>query len=278
MQTGYNHRCIIRNGISDIEILMQILSSVKKALELLDHFTVERPELSLAEISREVDAHKSSVFRVLTTLKAAGFLEKDPLSGKYRLGLKILDLAGRVWGRYDIRQIATPYMEELARETGEVIHLAVLDGSDIVYLEKKGQGQGQVLTVATRLGGRNPAYASSMGKILLADLSKSELKAIFGRGKLEKLTPNTIDEIPKLIEELARIREQGFALDNEETFPGIRCVGAPIRDAGGKVVAAVSVTVPAQRMDDKRVRELWRLVTNTARMISERVAASKMEA
>ena len=253
-----------------------MLSSVKKALELLDHFTAERPELSLAEISREVDAHKSSVFRVLSTLKAAGFLEKDPLSGKYRLGLKILDLAGRVWGRHDIRQIATPYMEELARETGEVIHLAVLDGSDLVYLEKKGQGQ--VLTVATRVGGRNPAYASSMGKILLADLSESELKAILGRGKLKKLTPNTIDEIPKLIEELARIREQGFAVDNEETFQGIRCVGAPIRDAGGKVVAAVSVTVPAQRMDDKRVRELWRLVTNTARMISERVAASKTEA
>jgi len=253
-----------------------MLSSVKKALELLDHFTAERPELSLAEISREVDAHKSSVFRVLSTLKAAGFLEKDPLSGKYRLGLKILDLAGRVWGRHDIRQIATPYMEELARETSEIIHLAVLDGSDLVYLEKKGQGQ--VLTVATRVGGRNPAYASSMGKILLADLSENELKAILGRGKLKKLTPNTIDEIPKLIEELARIREQGFAVDNEETFQGIRCVGAPIRDAGGKVVAAVSVTVPAQRMDDKRVRELWRLVTNTARMISERVAASKTEA
>jgi DNA-binding IclR family transcriptional regulator len=255
---------------------MQMLSSVKKALELLDHFTAERPELSLAEISREVDAHKSSVFRVLTTLEAAGFLEKDPQSGKYRLGLKILDLAGRVWGRHDIRQIATPYMEELARETGEVIHLAVLDGADIVYLEKKGQGQ--ILTVATRVGGRNPAYASSMGKILLADLSESELKAVLGRGKLQKLTPNTITEMPRLTEELNRIREQGFALDNEETFPGIRCVGAPIRDAGGKVIAAVSVTVPAQRMNDERVRELWRLVTGTARMISERVAASKMEA
>jgi IclR family KDG regulon transcriptional repressor len=252
-----------------------MLSSVKKALELLDHFTAERPEISLAEISREVDAHKSSVFRVLTTLEAAGFLEKDPQSGKYRLGLKILDLAGRVWGRHDIRQIATPFMEELARETGEVIHLAVLDGSDIVYLEKKGQGQ--VLTVATRVGGRNPAYASSMGKILLADLSENELNAILGRGKLKKLTPNTIDEIPKLIEELAKIREQGFALDNEETFPGIRCVGAPVRDGRGRVIAAVSATVPAQRMDDKRIRELWRLVTNTARMISERVAASKME-
>jgi len=255
---------------------MQILSSVKKALELLDHFTVERPERSLAEISREVDAHKSSVFRVLTTLEAAGFLEKDPQSGKYRLGLKILDLAGRVLGRYDIRQVAAPFMEELARETEEVIHLAVLDGADIVYLEKKGQGQ--ILTVATRVGGRNPAYASSMGKILLADLSEPELKAILGRGKLKKLTPNTIDEITKLIEELAVIREQGFALDNEETFPGIRCVGAPIRNARGRVIAAVSVTVPAQRMDDKRIRELWRLVTNTARMISERVVASKMEA
>jgi DNA-binding IclR family transcriptional regulator len=252
---------------------MQILSSVKKALELLDHFTPERPELSLAEISREVDAHKSSVFRVLTTLEAAGFLEKDPQSGKYRLGLKILDLAGRVWGLHDIRQIATPYMEDLARETGEVIHLAVLDGADIMYLEKKGQGQ--ILTVATRVGGRNPAYASSMGKILLADLSESELNAVLGRGKLKKLTPNTITEMPRLIEELGRIREQGFALDNEETFPGIRCVGAPIRDAGGRVVAAVSVTVPVQRMSDERVRELWRLVTNTARMISERVAAEQ---
>ena len=255
---------------------MQILSSVKKALELLDHFTVERPELGLAEISREVDAHKSSVFRVLTTLNAAGFLEKDSLSGKYRLGLKILDLAGRVWGRYDIRQISAPFMEELARQTEEVIHLAVLDGADIVYLEKKGQGQ--ILTVATRVGGRNPAYASSMGKILLADLSESELKGILGQGKLKKLTPNTIDEIPKLIKELASIRKQGFALDNEETFPGIRCVGAPIRDARGRVIAAVSATVPAQRMDDKRIRELWRLVTNTARMISERVVANKMEA
>jgi IclR family KDG regulon transcriptional repressor len=252
---------------------MQMLSSVKKALELLDHFTTERPELSLAEISREVDAHKSSVFRVLSTLEAAGFLEKDLRSGKYRLGLKILDLAGRVWGLHDIRQIASPFMEELARETGEVIHLAVLDAADIVYLEKKGQGQ--ILTVATRVGGRNPAYASSMGKVLLADLPDSELKAALGRGKLKKLTPNTIVEMPRLLEELARIREQGFALDNEETFPGIRCVGAPIRDAAGRVIAAVSATVPAQRMSDERVRELWRAVTNTARMISERVGAEQ---
>jgi IclR family KDG regulon transcriptional repressor len=252
---------------------MQLLSSVKKALELLDHFTEERPELSLAEISREVDAHKSSVFRVLTTLEAAGFLEKDPRSGRYRLGLKILDLAGRVWGRHDIRQIASPYMDELARETGEITHLAVLDGADIVYLEKRGHGQ--ILTVATRVGGRNPAYASSMGKILLADLSESEVKAVLGPGKLKKLTPNTITEIPRLLEELDRIREQGFALDNEENFPGIRCVGAPIRDAGGKVIAALSITVPVQRMSDERVRELWRMVTNKARIVSERVAAEQ---
>ena len=256
---------------------MQILSSVKKALELLDHFTAERPELSLAELTREVDAHKSSVFRVLTTLEVAGFVEKDPRSGRYRLGLKILDLAGRVWGRNDIRQVASPYMEDLARETGEIIHLAVLDGSDIVYLEKKGPAQGQALTVATRIGGRNPAYASSMGKVLLADLPDGEVRKIVGRGKLTVLTPNTITEMPRLLEELERIRKQGYGMDNEETFPGVRCVGAPIRDASGKVIAAVSVTVPIQRMGDERVRELWRMLTHTARMISERVAASGME-
>jgi DNA-binding IclR family transcriptional regulator len=98
---------------------------------------------------------------------------------------------------------------------------------------------------------------------------------VLGRGRLKKLTPNTITEMPRLLEELKHIREQGFALDNEETFPGIRCVGAPIRAAGGSVIAAVSVTVPAQRMNDERIRELWRLVTATARTISERVA--KME-
>ena len=104
---------------------------------------------------------------------------------------------------------------------------------------------------------------------------KQKQKAILGRGKLKKLTPNTITEMPKLVEELKRIREQGFALDNEETFPGIRCVGAPIRDAGGRVIAALSVTVPMQRMGDERVRELWRLVTSTARVVSERVAAEQ---
>ncbi len=255
---------------------MQLLSSVKKALDILEYFTVERPQLSLAEISRLVDAHKSSVFRTLCTLEAAGFLDKDRQSRKYRLGLKILDLAGRVWGSFDLRQIAAPHMEELARQTGEIIHLAILDGSDIVYLDKKGQGQ--VLTVATRIGGRNPAHASAMGKVLLASLPAEQVRKLLGNGPLSKLTPNTITKVPALIEELERIKEQGFALDNEEAFPGIRCVSAPVQDAEGKAIAAISVTVPAQRMSDGRIREFWRLVTGSARLISERVITSRMEA
>ncbi len=254
---------------------MQLLSSVKKALELLDLFSTETPEMSLAELSRKVAAHKSSVFRTLATLEAAGFVEKDRESGRYRLGLKILDLAGRVWGRYDLRQIAAPHMEELARETGEIIHLSILDGADIVYLDKKGQGQ--VLTVATRVGGRNPAYASAMGKVLLADLPAGELKAVLAARPLRKLTANTIYKVSDLAAELERVRKQGYALDNEETFPGIRCVAAPIRNAQGRVVAALSVTVPAPRLNDARVRELWRQVAQTARLISERAAASRSE-
>ena len=245
-----------------------MISSVKKALELLKIFSTDQPELSLTEISKRMDLHKSSVFRILNTLKSSGFIEKDPLTKKYRLGLELLNLANKVLSRYDLRNQAGPYLEKLARKTGEIIHLSILDGNEMVYLEKKGQGQ--VLTVATQIGGRNPAHASAMGKMLLSDLSRRELKELFREGPLKKLTTNTITEIPKLLEELERVRRQGFALDDEETFPGIRCAAAPIQDRNGKTVAAISVTVPKQRMGKQRIKEICQWVIETARLISER--------
>jgi len=256
-------------------IVVQLLSSVKKALQVLEQFGREEPELSLAHLSRRLGMHKSSVLRMLGTLQAAGFVEKDPGSGRYRLGLKILELAGRVTGRHGLRELAAPAMEELARRTGEIVHLAVLDGAQIVYLEKKGQGQ--VLTVATRIGGRNPAYASAMGKTLLAGLPAAELRRLLGRGPLPALTEHTISEVPALLEELERIRRQGFAVDDEETFLGIRCVAAPILGDEGKPLAAISVTVPKSRMDARRRQELRELVVAAAQSISRRCGGGAAE-
>lgn len=255
--------------------MAQLLTSVQRALEVLDFFTVEHSELSLADISKRMHLHKSSVHRILRTLEAAGFLQWDGGSRRYRLSLKLLDLANRVLGRYDLRATAGPFMEELAARIGEIVHLSILDGAEIVYLEKKGTGQ--VLTVATRVGGRHPAYASAMGKVLLASLPPERVEETFKGRELAALTPRTITDQARLRGELEQIRVQDYALDDEEAFPGIRCVAAPIRDPSGRVVAALSATVPAQRMGDDRVHELAQLVKETGARISGRVVDSTME-
>jgi DNA-binding IclR family transcriptional regulator len=247
---------------------MKLLSSVKRALQVLETFTEDQPELSLTEISKRLDSHKSSIFRILITLASEGFVEKNPRNSRYRLGLKLLDLANRVAGRYDLRDLAGPHMDDLAQRIGEIIHLSILDRNEIVYLEKKGEGQ--VLTVATKVGGRSPAHASAMGKVLLSGLSQEELADVLSLGPLTKFTPNTIVEIPALQTELEKIESQGFAIDNEETFPGIRCVAAPVR-CRGRVVAAISATVPTQRMGQQRMNDIRKQIIETAQLISQRM-------
>ncbi len=246
---------------------MQIISSVQKAMEVLKIFSIDTPELSLTEISERMNLHKSSIFRILNTLVLSGLVEKDPVTNRYRLGLLLLDLANQVLNRYDLRDRTGPYLEALAQETGEIIHLSILDGVDIVYLEKKGQGQ--PLTVATRVGGRYPAYASAMGKVLLSALPPQDLSDVLKACPLKKLTPTTITEVPELLKALERVKAQGFALDNEESFPGVCCVAAPLHERNGQVVAAISATVPKQRMGKRRMEQLRKLVVETAGLISE---------
>jgi len=251
---------------------MALLSSVRKALKILETFSANQPELGVTEISRILNSHKSSIARILTTLVSEGFVEKSPHTSKYRLGLKLADLGSRVLGRYDLHGHADPYMEALARELGEIIHLSVLDKHEIVYIDKKGEGQ--TLTVATKIGGRNPAHASAMGKILLSGLSQKELADLLAIGPLVQCTVNTITDVPKLLGEIEQVRKQGFAVDDEESFPGIRCVAAPVYDSKGKPIAAISATVPTQRMGKQRMNEIREKVVKAARLISERIGMS----
>ena len=247
-----------------------LLSSVKRTFQVLDVFTSNQPELSLTEISSKLRSDKSSISRILVTLTSAGFLERNPMNRKYRLGWKLVDLGNRVLSRYnDIRECASPFLEELAQKITEIIHLSILDGNQIVYLEKKGEGQ--TLTVATKIGGRSPAHSSAMGKVLLSGLSQNELSDILAAGPLIRFTPNTITEIPKLRKHLEEIRNQGFAIDNEESFLGIKCVAAPIKNANGKILAAVSASVPTQRMGRERLKEIRTYVLETAHRISQKI-------
>jgi len=254
---------------------MPVLSSVSKALTLLDAFTAEKPELTLSELARRAGAHKSSAFRLLSPLEAHGFVEKSPTGRGYRLGWKPLELSGRLLGRYELRELAAPHMEELAQRSGEIVHLSILDGAEIVYLDKRGRSQ--PLTVSTTVGGRSPAHASAMGKVLMAGLPPAEARSLLSGRPLKRFTPTTITDRRRLARELQTIRRQGFALDNEEAFPGIRCVAAPLRGRAGRVLAALSLTVPAQRMGARRQAELKDWVTDTAARISERIRAGGIE-
>jgi len=247
-----------------------VLSSVKRTFQVLDVFTSNQPELSLTEISSKLRSDKSSISRILVTLTSAGFLERNPMNRKYRLGWKLVDLGNRVLSRYnDIRECANPFLEELGQKITEIVHLSILDGNQIVYLEKKGVGQ--TLTVATQIGGRSPAHSSAMGKVLLSGLSQNELSDILAASPLIRFTPNTITEIPKLRKHLEEIRNQGFAIDNEESFLGIKCVAAPIKNANGKILAAVSASVPTQRMGRERLKEIRTYVLETAHRISQQI-------
>jgi IclR family KDG regulon transcriptional repressor len=249
------------------------LSSVKKALKVLQTFTEDRTELGVTQIADLLRTHKSSISRILMTLMAEGFVEKNPLTNKYRLGMKLVDLGNRVLSRFDLKDYASPHLETLAQKTNEIIHLSVLDKDEILYIDKKGTGQ--VLTVATKVGGRNPAHACGMGKVLLSGLPQEELMKTLATAPLKRFTPTTITEVPMLLKEFEKIRRQGYAIDNEESFTGIKCVAAPITDGRGNVIAAMSATVPTQRMEKERMRELTTLVTECARRISDQFKARR---
>lgn len=247
-----------------------MITSVTKAAEILKLFLKGESELSLKEISGTFEQHKSSVYRTLSTLVEARFLEKDGVTGKYHLGLIFLDFAGNVLGRFNVRDQAKPYLEKLAEQTREIIHLSILEGSEIIYLDKKGLAQ--PLTVATKIWGRHPSHCSAMGKVLLSGLKREELIKVLGEGPYTKMTPNTITDFKVLLKVLECVREEGYAIDDEEAFPGIRCVAAPIQDNTGKIIAAVSATVPIQRMDETRTMEMCAMLMDTAGQISKQVS------
>ena len=246
---------------------MQLVSSVTKAMDILMLFTEAKSGLTLGEISTRIDMHKSSILRTLSTLAASGIIEKDQENGTYRLGLLVLELAGNVLDRYDFREQARPFLIKLADETGEIIHLSILDGGEIIYLDKRGEAQ--PLTVATKIWGRHPAHCSAMGKVLLSGLSMEGMKEALGPGPYQRMTRNTITDPVVLYEVLQCVRDDGFAIDDEEAFQGIRCVAAPVVGRDGRILAAISATVPKQRMDSERTMEICGLIKGAAGEISK---------
>jgi DNA-binding IclR family transcriptional regulator len=226
--------------------------------------------LTVGEISRRLDMHKSSASRLAATLSTAGYLEPAGAPGRYRLGSKLLGLAALAGGDA-LPQVATPVLERLVADCGETGHVAVLDGTELVTV---GVVDGwRSLRMHSTVGKRSPAHATAIGKALLAALPDAEVKRRYGRRALARRTPNTIDTMPALLEHLAEARERGWTADSEELEPGLRCVAAPVADHTGAVVGAIGLSGPADRMTAAAVRRLGRDLRATAAEISAALGA-----
>lgn len=245
------------------------IQAIERAVAILNAFSAEEPELGVTEMAERLGLHKSTVHRFVVNLEAAGFLERDSRSGRYRLGLRIFELGGLVMKGMNLWDEALPFLEGLVRDTGETGHLAVLDGGEAIYVERVEARR--ALRVPSAIGRGYPAHATNLGKVLLADLPKPELRELVSRKGLHAYTPNTITSLADLEGELDRIREQGFAVDNEEYDEGLRCVGAPILDHSARVVAAIGIGGPVTRVTPERIEPLAEVLREAADGLSRRL-------
>jgi DNA-binding IclR family transcriptional regulator len=225
------------------------IRAILRALDVLEAFSPERPTLSLMEVSEAVGLHASTAFRLLATLQSRGYVEQDPRSGQYRIGVASLRPGHTFLARLNVRDRVAPFLEELRDETRETVHLAILDENtmEVVYLEKL-EGLQPIGLMGSRVGGRCPGHCTGVGKALLAYHDQEAVRTFFSNNEMHSYTPTTITSVQRLMEELAAIRHRGYALDNSEHEPGVMCVAVPLRNHMNHVVAAMSVSGPVDRI------------------------------
>jgi len=241
-----------------------MLQTVIKASQVLRLFTPQRPEWGVTEVAEALGLPKSGAHEFLSSLAASGLLQRTS-AGRYRLGWTLFELAQTLANTSELRTEARRVMEELVAGWGETTHLAVLVDGQVLYVDKL-RGDRGLEIILSRVGGRLYAHCSGVGKVLLASRPWEEVEAIVQRQGLPALTPHTITSLARLREELARVREQGYAYDQEEAMIGLCCAAAPIRDEHGQVVAAMSLSVPAHRFYPNQHRFTTAIVQATQRV------------
>jgi len=242
------------------------VQSVDRALTILE-VLARVGEAGVTEIAGELDVHKSTAFRLVSTLEAHRLVEQTAERGRYRLGVGVLRLAGATTARLDLVQEARPVCRQLAAETGETVNIAVLSEKSALYLDQVAGSS--ALQPHNWVGQHIPLHATSNGKVLLSGLDEDAVKELLGT--LSRYTPTTITKKGKLREELDLVREQGYAVAVDELEEGLTAVAAPIRNAHGDVVASMSVSGPTFRLPDARVDTVTAQLVEAAAEVSHRL-------
>jgi IclR family KDG regulon transcriptional repressor len=235
---------------------------LERSFVILDVLAASSEDLSLGDLEERLNLHKSTYYRLLRTLEHHRYAEKDPLTGKYRLGSKLLELASKATSRFDLATIARPYLEKLSSQSGETALFGVLNDRQVVSIAVADGRHALRMTVT--VGGKAPAHCTSIGKAILAFLPAEEVNMILRKDGLKPYTRNTITRRSNLMAELAHIRNRGYSIDEQELEIGLKCVGSVVRDQSGAVVGALSIAGSAMRLTRKKVASLAPLVAQLA--------------
>jgi IclR family KDG regulon transcriptional repressor len=219
---------------------------VDRVVDILETFPRLGPELGVSDISRALGLKKATAHRLLASLRRRGIVAQDPLTRRYRLGLKLWELGSMATTQVDWVDRVKPFLQELTDATGETTHLAVLNDGQVLYVDKVESHH--ALRMPSQVGKRNPVHCTGIGKAQIAFLLPEVLQRLVARRGLPAFTPRTITDIAALHVELAQVRERGYAVDHEEIEEGLVCIGSPIRDHTGHVVAAISIAGPSSRL------------------------------
>jgi IclR family pca regulon transcriptional regulator len=249
--------------------------SLERGLAILSSFRDARPTLGIADLARELGLSRSTTHRYVSTLAALGYLQQDEATRKYRLGPRVLDLGFSAINSMEVRELASPYLRRLADETGYTVNMAILDGVDVVYVERvpSPHPERRRLDLDLHVGSRLPAYCTSSGKVLLAFQPDETQRVLLDRIQFARRGPNTLLGKRALAAELAEVRAKGLAVNNEELAYGLRSIAVPIRSRSGDVVAAINLAAHRSMVAlDDLVAKLGPALLRVSDELSSRIA------
>ena len=248
--------------------MSESIRAVERALAVLSCFNNQTPELTLTQISEKIGINKSTVHRLLATLERSQFLERDLLTGVYRPGIRLLQLAHLALEHNDLRRLASPFLKHLCDLYRENVNLAILDGTEVVYTDVIEGAQRVKLAAVT--GQKLPAFGTASGKAILAFLPEEILEQMLDRG-VPQYTQRTLTSSAIFLDDMQRTRERGYAISEQEFEDGINAIAAPIFNSKHQPIASISVAGPAYRLSRERMIEISPSVIDTANKIAHEV-------
>lgn len=244
------------------------VKSLYKALKILECFTEQEPELGITEISNELGLYKSNVHNIVTTFEKAGYIEKNLDNDKYRLGLKILELAHVMSSNISFRSAVLPYMQNIADQANEIVYFGIPNEGQVIYLDSAYPRN--AIPSRSMLGRKAPMYCTAIGKAMLAYFHEDEILNILS-SDAQQFTPNTIVTPEGLLQEMEKTRERGYSIDNMEHEHGIKCVGIALHNRRGQLIAGLSISGPSLRLTEDKIQDFAKLLKENANLIKERL-------